>query len=89
MSNAGVAGRCRLGNQPFFTQAPEICVEVISSSNTEAELKEKMALYFGAGAQEVWLCAASGARRFMARHSARALRRSALCPAFPRKVRLP
>ena len=35
--------------------APEICVEVISASNTEAEMLEKKALYFGAGAKEVWI----------------------------------
>jgi Uma2 family endonuclease len=35
--------------------APEICVEVLSSSNTEEEIKEKRALYREAGADEVWV----------------------------------
>ncbi len=36
--------------------APEICVEVLSLTNTEAEMEAKRALYFEAGAKEVWLC---------------------------------
>lgn len=37
--------------------APEICVEVLSSSNTDAEMSAKRGAYFAAGAQEVWLVA--------------------------------
>jgi Uma2 family endonuclease len=37
-------------------RAPEICVEVLSPSNSPAELNEKRALYFEAGAHEVWIC---------------------------------
>lgn len=36
--------------------APEICVEVRSDSNTNAEMEFKKKLYFEAGAQEVWIC---------------------------------
>ena len=36
--------------------APEICVEVLSSSNTEGEMREKINLYFEKGAHEVWIC---------------------------------
>src|SRR6476659_508983 len=53
-----------LGPRPCFPRAPEICVEVISPNNTESELQDKMALYFDAGAHEVWLCAGDGAMRF-------------------------
>src|SRR5205085_3145777 len=60
-----------LGNQACFPHAPEICVEVLSPSNTAAEIEEKMALYFDAGAQEVWVCARSGATTFTARDAAR------------------
>ncbi|MGL4230749.1 MAG: Uma2 family endonuclease [Casimicrobium sp.] len=35
--------------------APELCVEVLSESNTDAEMSGKRAAYFAAGAQEVWL----------------------------------
>jgi Uma2 family endonuclease len=45
-----------LGNRVCFSRAPEICVEVLSPSNTRAEIEEKKALYFDAGAQEVWVC---------------------------------
>src|SRR6266567_1318828 len=42
-----------LGDGVCFLRAPEICVEVLSPSNTEAEIQEKMMLYFDAGAEEV------------------------------------
>ena len=37
--------------------APELCVEVLSDSNSDAEMAAKRAAYFAAGAQEVWLVA--------------------------------
>src|SRR5882724_7362456 len=49
-----------LGNRVCFARSPEICVEVLSPGNTDAEIQEKMALYFDAGAGEVWLCENSG-----------------------------
>jgi Uma2 family endonuclease len=36
-------------------RALEICVEVLSSSNTPEEISEKTALYFECGAQKVWI----------------------------------
>jgi Uma2 family endonuclease len=77
-----------LGNRPCFPRAPEICVEVVSPSNTEAELREKMALYFDAGAQEVWLCADDGAMSFLAAGTAEPLAASQICPRFPKPVEL-
>ena len=44
--------------------APEICVEVLSPTNTEDEMAEKRVLYFEAGAEEVGLCDAEGRIRF-------------------------
>lgn len=79
---------CALGNRGCFPQSPELCVEVISPSNTAAEIREKTALYFDAGAHEVWLCSGSGAMKFMARDTARPLETSQLCPAFPKQVEL-
>lgn len=35
--------------------APELCVEVLSDSNTDAEMAAKRGAYFAAGASEVWL----------------------------------
>jgi len=61
--------------------APEICVEVISPSNTKAEMEEKMALYFDAGAVEVWFCDENGGMRFIGKDGP--LDHSLLCPDFP------
>src|SRR3954464_6534417 len=44
-----------LGKGTCFPRSPEICVEVLSPSNTESEITEKMALYFDAGAEECWV----------------------------------
>jgi len=54
----------RLGDQTCFMEAPEICIEVESPSNTWAELRDKTALYFEAGAREVWICNREGTMRF-------------------------
>jgi Uma2 family endonuclease len=78
-----------LGEQVCFPHAPDICVEVMSPSNTEAEIQEKMALYFDAGAKEVWLCALSGTMSFYGPGGAtRPMRASTLCPRFPKQVEL-
>jgi Uma2 family endonuclease len=53
-----------LGNRTCFVRAPEICVEVLSPSNSEEEIREKMALYFDASAREVWTCDGSGKTAF-------------------------
>ena len=48
-------GRPELVDRPIaLTTAPEICVEILSPSNTTAEIDEKRALYFDAVATEVW-----------------------------------
>lgn len=64
--------------------APEICVEVASESNTDREFAEKRALYFEAGAQEVWFCDLMGNMEFF--DPAGPLERSAMCPEFPAEV---
>lgn len=43
-----------------FSKAPEICIEVLSPSNTRQEMLEKSELYFAHGTQEVWLCDEQG-----------------------------
>ena len=45
--------------------APEICIEILSSDNTAKEIREKTALYFEAGAREVWICDLEGKMRFL------------------------
>ncbi len=44
--------------------APEVCVEVLSMSNSEEEIKQKRRLYFEQGAREVWICDEYGKIRF-------------------------
>jgi Uma2 family endonuclease len=63
------------------TLAPEICVEVMSRSNTEAEMQEKRALYRAAGADEVWVVDEAGAIRFFADEELDASRIAPGCPA--------
>jgi Uma2 family endonuclease len=48
-----------------YTQAPEICVEILSPSNVEAEVVEKTAAYLAAGALEVWLVSEDGSVRYV------------------------
>lgn len=45
----------RHGDTTPFPQAPEICVEIASPSNSDEELAGKAKAYLGAGALEVWL----------------------------------
>lgn len=77
-----------LGDRVCFPNAPEICVEVLSPSNTQAEIQEKTALYFDAGAQEVWLCSEFGAMSFLAPGANRHLSGSQICPQFPKQIDL-
>lgn len=69
-------------------RAPEICVEVLSPSNTAAEIREKMALYFEAGAREVWICNQDGTMHFYYQGNSAAQDRSEVCPAFPSRIEL-
>ena len=73
-----------VGNRACFIRCPEICVEVASPSNSEEELREKMALYFNAGAKEVWFCSVIGEMSF--HQPEKALARSELCPDFPTRI---
>ena len=65
--------------------APEICVEVVSDSNTEGEMKEKADLYFEKGAREVWICD-NGVMRFHDKKGG--LIKSILVPDFPEKIEI-
>jgi Uma2 family endonuclease len=71
----------KTGDPP--TLAPEICVEVLSEVNTDAEMQEKRQLYFEAGADEFWLVAEDGSLRFFADDR---LDRSTVAPDFPERV---
>ncbi|HUG79778.1 MAG TPA: Uma2 family endonuclease, partial [Burkholderiales bacterium] len=43
-----------------YLRAPEICVEIVSPSNVQAEIDEKIGAYLAAGATEVWLVSEEG-----------------------------
>ncbi len=48
----------------FASNAPEICVEIISPSNTQEEMLDKIRLFISAGAREVWLVTEDGSVSF-------------------------
>lgn len=64
----------------------EICIEVLSRSNTAAEIDEKRRLYFGAGAEEVWTCDLEGHVRFFGPAGERDA--SNLAPGFPSRIKV-
>lgn len=64
-ASAGFMAAC--GEATPYTRAPEICVEIISRSNVQAEIDEKKEAYFAAGAEEVWLVSEEGAIRYFGR----------------------
>lgn len=41
-------------NKGFGDQAPNLCIEIISSTEERAEIERKLAEYFDSGAQRVW-----------------------------------
>ncbi len=66
--------------------APEICIEVLSNSNTDEEMQEKRQLYFDQQAQEVWICKQDGAIKFY--NSKCQINKSILIPDFPQKIEI-
>src|SRR5262249_41638893 len=75
-----------LGNRSCFPTSPEICVEVLSTRNTKKEIDEKKALYFDAGAREVWICGDAGRVSFFNDATSPASEKSRLCPKFPKRI---
>jgi Uma2 family endonuclease len=69
-----------------YREAPEVCVEILSPSNTAQEMDEKKALYFAAGAKEVWVCGADGRMAFY-RADAQ-VETSRIAPEFPGRIKL-
>jgi Uma2 family endonuclease len=69
-----------------YDRAPDVCVEIISPSNTKAATREKIRLYFERGAHEVWTCDLEGNVQFYSTDGN--LERSAVVPGFPTHVPL-
>ena len=64
--------------------APEVCVEVLSHTNTVDEIDTKKVLYFECGALEVWVCDQQGQLQFFDHQGER--NASALFPAMPKVI---
>ena len=73
-------------NEDECSIAPEICIEVISASNTQQEMLEKKDLYFEQGAEEMWFCDSQGQLQFYTPEGE--LKHSQRVPAFPQKIQL-
>lgn len=65
------------------TQAPELCVEVMSETNTPEEMTEKRRLYREAGAKEVWIVDPEEHVQFFDEEERQ---RSTLLPKFPEQL---
>ncbi|NEX22439.1 Uma2 family endonuclease [Thiorhodococcus mannitoliphagus] len=77
----------RHGTANPYPEAPEIVVEVLSESNSRAEMDEKKQLYFARGASEFWLCQGGGDMLFF--EPSGVIEHSRLIPGFPARVELP
>lgn len=73
-------------NEVECSVCPELCIEVLSSDNTEKEMKEKRSLYFEQGAREFWICTEKGNMEFFDAHGK--IERSSLVSGFPKHVEL-
>jgi len=74
--------------RPSLPEAPDICVEVLSSGNTSEEMDEKRRLYAAKGCREFWTCSEEGRMTFFDATTGQSLPQSVLCPAFPALIRL-
>ncbi len=54
----------KFGFETPYKRAPEICVEVVSPSNFQGEIDEKIALYLSKGAREVWIVSEGGKTKY-------------------------
>ncbi len=74
----------KYGTVTPYLQAPEICVEILSPSDTDAEIQEKVMLYLAKGAKEVWLCDENGGLRYFGNEGERDASR--MIPDAPRSI---
>lgn len=62
------------------TLAPELCIEILSATNTVEEMDVKRGLYLNAGAEEIWLVTEEGEIRFFGEEE---MKRSEIAPNCP------
>jgi Uma2 family endonuclease len=48
------------GYETPYSHAPELCIEIVSPSNSKEEMTNKVQFYLQAGAEEVWIVWESG-----------------------------
>jgi Uma2 family endonuclease len=67
-----------------YLEAPEVVIEILSPSNTRAEMEIKKQLYFEQGAQEFWLCDKNGDVIFL--NAQQQLIKSEIILDFPNRI---
>jgi Uma2 family endonuclease len=68
----------------FLLRAAVLCVEIMSPTNSWAEMQHKTLLYLAAGAKEVWICDHDGAMHFF--DGSGELPESALIPVMAKHI---
>ena len=71
----------KIENEVECSIAPEICIEVLSFSNTKSEINEKKGIYFEEGAIEFWVCDSFGNISFFVKEGK--IERSNIAKTFP------
>jgi len=74
----------KIENEVECSIAPEICIEVLSFSNTKQEINEKKITYFEQGAVECWLCDSFGNISFFVKEGK--IEHSKIAKNFPRSI---
>lgn len=69
-------------NTPY-SEAPEICIEIVSPSNSDQEMQKKTTPYLSKGAKEVWICDENGLLSISSYRGL--LEQSVFFPNFPKK----
>jgi Uma2 family endonuclease len=54
----------KVDQRGFLMTAPDLCIEVMSPTNSWEEMRHKCLLYLAAGAKEVWVCNGAGELHF-------------------------
>lgn len=76
----------QFGLETPYQHAPEICIEIISPSNSKLTIQEKIELYIECGAKEIWTCNLEGQVQFFGADGT--LAESVIAPGFPTRVSL-
>ncbi len=71
------------GESTPFPRAPELCVEIVSPSNSDEEIREKTRAYLAAGAAEVWIASVDGTVRYFDQNGERSASRYAVRISLP------